>query len=183
WQRLPGHEEIHPETICLAPYPRREEAWEDDAVEAGMEALTQVVTRVRALRTEMGLTAKAKLDLHLQATDEGIGRLLAEQAPLIQSLTRVESIALGAPPEGARRDLVVGVEIGIGVENPGMTADERGKLEKELDKLTTEIGRAAERLANPDFLGKAPAHVVEGGRAKLAERREHRPARQSSRGL
>ena len=70
WQRLPGHEEIHPETICLAPYPRREEAWEDDAVEAGMDALTQVVTRVRALRTEMGLTAKAKLDLHLQAADE-----------------------------------------------------------------------------------------------------------------
>jgi valyl-tRNA synthetase len=193
WQRLPGHEEIHPETICLAPYPRREEAWEDDAVEAGMDALTQIVTRVRALRTEMGLTPKAKLDLHLQAADERVGRLLAEQAPLIQSLTRVESIALGAPPEGTRRDLVAGVEIGIGVEKtgvdktgvekPGMTADERGKLEKELDKLTTEIGRAAERLANPDFLGKAPAHVVEGGKAKLAEMRERQTALRSSLGL
>jgi valyl-tRNA synthetase len=188
WQRLPGHEEIHPETICLAPYPRREEAWEDDAVEAGMDALTQIVTRVRALRTEMGLTPKAKLDLYLQAADERVGRLLAEQAPLIQSLTRVESIALGAPPEGARRDLVAGVEIGIGVdktgvEKPGMTADERGKLEKELDKLSAEIGRAAERLANPDFLSKAPAHVVEGGKAKLAEMRERQTALRSSLGL
>jgi valyl-tRNA synthetase len=75
---------------------------------------------------------------------------------------------------------VAGVEIGIGVEKPGMTADERGKLEKELDKLTTEIDRAAERLANPDFLGKAPAHVVEGGKAKLAEMRERQTALRSS---
>jgi len=27
WQRLPGHEEIHPDTICLAPYPAEEPAW------------------------------------------------------------------------------------------------------------------------------------------------------------
>ena len=59
WQRLPGHEAIHGETICLAPYPRREEAWEDDAVESGMEALIQVVTRVRALRVEMGQIGRA----------------------------------------------------------------------------------------------------------------------------
>jgi valyl-tRNA synthetase len=183
WQRLPGHEAIHPETICLAPYPRREEAWEDDAVEAGTDALTQVVTRVRALRAEMGLTPKAKIDLHLQSGDAGVGRLLAEQAPLIQFLTRVESVAIGPAPEGARRDLVAGVEIGLAVEATEMSADERTKLEKELDKLTTEIGRAAERLANPEFLGKAPAHVVEGGKAKLAEMRERQTTLRSSLGL
>ena len=68
------------------------------------------------------------------------------------------------------------------VEKTEMSADERGKLEKELDKLTTEIGRAAERLSNPDFLGKAPAHVVEGGKAKLAEMREREAALRSSLG-
>jgi valyl-tRNA synthetase len=186
WQRLPGHEAVHPETIVLAPYPRREEAWEDDAVEAGMEALIQVVTRVRALRAEMGLAPKAKLDLHLNAAEPEVGRLLAEQAPLIQFLTRVESVTIGPSPEGARRDLVAGVEIGISLEAleaAQMSAEERGRLEKELDKLTTEIGRAAERLANPEFLGKAPAHVVEGGKAKLAEMRERQTTLRSSLGL
>ncbi|MFL6235858.1 MAG: valine--tRNA ligase [Thermoanaerobaculia bacterium] len=183
WQRLPGHEAVHPETICLAPYPRREEAWEDDAVEAGMDALIQVVTRVRALRAEMGLAPKAKLDLHLNPAEPQVGRLLQEQAPLIQFLTRVETVAFGAAPEGARRDLVAGVEIGVAVEKTAMSAEERGRLEKELDRLTTEIGRAEERLSNPDFLGKAPAHVVEGGRAKLAEMRERQAALRSSLGL
>jgi valyl-tRNA synthetase len=183
WQRLPGHEAIHPETICLAPYPRREEAWEDDAAEAGMEVLTQVVTRVRALRTEMGLPPKAKLDLHINPVDPAVGRVLQEQAPLSRFLARVETVALGPAPEGARRDLVAGVEIGVAVEKTEMSAEERGRLEKELDKLTAEIGRAEERLSNPDFLGKAPAHVVEGGRAKLAEMRERQAALRSSMGL
>jgi valyl-tRNA synthetase len=183
WQRLPGHEAIHPETIVLAPYPRREEGWEDDAVEAGMDALIQVVTRVRALRAEKGIPPKAKLDLHLNAVDPGVGGLLAEQAPLIQFLTRVETVAIGPAPEGARRDLAAGVEIAVAVEKTEMSVEERGRLEKELEKLTTEITRSAERLSNPDFLGKAPAHVVEGGRAKLAEMRERQAAMRSSLGL
>ena len=183
WQRLPGHEAIHPETICLAPYPRREEGWEDAAAEAGMEALTQVVTRVRALRAEMGLSPKAKLDLHINPVDPSVGRLLQEQAPLLRFLARVETVAIGPVPEGTRRDLVAGVEIGVAVEKQEMTVEERGKLEKELEKLTAELSRAEERLSNPDFLGKAPAHVVEGGRARLAEMRERQAALRSSLGL
>ena len=34
WQRLPGREAVHPETIVLAAYPEREPSWEDDGVEA-----------------------------------------------------------------------------------------------------------------------------------------------------
>ena len=186
WQRLPGHEAIHPETICLAPYPARVETWEDPAAEAGMDALIQVVTRGRGLRAEMGLPPKAKLDLHLDAADTSaaiIGRLLAQQAPLIQFLTRVETVVMGAAPEGARRDLVAGIEIGVAVEKQEMSEEEKGRLTKELEKLDADAARAEERLSNPDFLGKAPAHVIEGGRAKLAEMRERQAALRSSLGL
>ena len=183
WQRLPGHEAIHPESICLAPYPAREEGWEDAGIEASMDALIQVVTRVRALRAEMGLAPKARLDLHLQTADAEVGRLLAEQAPLIQSLARVATVTAGPAPAGARRDLVAGVEIAVVVETVERTAEERSRLARELEKLTAEIARAEERLTNADFLAKAPAHVVEGGRARLAEMRERQAALRSSLGL
>jgi valyl-tRNA synthetase len=188
WQRLPGHEAIHPTTICLAPYPQVEPAWSAPEIEAGMDALMAVVTRVRALRTEMGLTPKAKLDLHLAAQDAGVGRLLAEQETLIRFLTRVEQIAWGPAPEGARRDVVAGVEIGVTVEAgvgngaQAMGEDERRRLEKELEKLDTEIGRSEERLSNEQFLSKAPAQVVETGRAKLAEMKERRASLRASLG-
>jgi valyl-tRNA synthetase len=182
WQRLPGHETIHPDTICLAPYPQPEPAWQAPDVEAGMDALIQVVGRVRALRTEMGLPPKAKLDLHLAAQDAGVARLLAEQEPLIRFLTRVESIAWGPAPEGARRDLVAGVEVGVAVEKQEMGEDERRRLEKELEKLETEIGRSDERLSNEQFLAKAPPQVVETGRARLAEMKERRESLRASLG-
>jgi valyl-tRNA synthetase len=183
WQRLPGHEAIHPETICLAPYPRREENWESEEVEAGLDALIQIVTRVRALRAELGLPTKAKADLHLSAADPAVGRLLGEQAPLIRFLTRVESITLGPAPEGAVRDSVAGVEIAVAVERQEMGEEERGRLGKELEKLTAEIDRAEERLSNEQFLSKAPANVVEGGRARLAEMRERQASLKASLGL
>jgi valyl-tRNA synthetase len=184
WQRLPGHAAIHAETICLAPYPQAEPAWDAPEVEAGMDALMQVVNRVRGVRAELGdllkLPAKAKLDLHLAAQDAGVGRFLAGQEALIRFLARVESIAWGPAPEGARRDLVAGVEIGVVPpvqEAPApltMTEDERRRLQKELEKLDTDIGRAEERLGNEQYLAKAPAQVVETGRARLAEMKERR---------
>ncbi len=174
WQRLPGHEAIHPETICFAPYPQREPAWEDDAVEAGMEALIEVVTRVRSLRTDLGLPPKARLDLWLDATDSSVGRLLAEQEPLIRFLARVESLTLGPGPEGARRDVAAGVEIAVAVEEQKLGQEERRRLGKELEELEVAITRSEERLSNEQFLAKAPAHVVETGRARLAEMRERR---------
>jgi valyl-tRNA synthetase len=183
WQRLPGHETIHAETICLAPYPRGEERWEDAEIEAGMEVLIQVVTRARALKAEMGLPPKAGFDLHLEPSNAAVGELLEAQAPLIRSLTRARTVIFGPAPEGARRDLAAGVEIGLAVEKQEMSAEEGGRLAKELEKLTAEIARAEERLANPSFLAKAPPQVVEGGRARLAEMREREAALLSSLGL
>ncbi|HYO16429.1 MAG TPA: valine--tRNA ligase, partial [Thermoanaerobaculia bacterium] len=182
WQRLPGHQAVHPETICLAPYPRREESWESPEVEAGMDALIQAVTRARGLRADLGLSPKTKIDLHLSASDAGVQRLLEEQEPLLRFLTRVESITFGTIPEGAVRDLVAGVEVALVPEAAALGEEERGRLVKELDKLAAEIARAEERLGNEQFLSKAPPHVVEGGRARLAEMREREASLKASLG-
>jgi valyl-tRNA synthetase len=182
WQRLPGHEAIHPETICLAPYPEREPAWEDlgaEGVEAGMEAMIQVVTRVRALRAELNLPPKAGIGLTLLAADAGLAQFLADQEPLLAFLCRADGIATATPREGARRDLVAGVEIGVlasaaGRAPEGLGGAERERLEKERERLDGEIARAEERLGNETFVSKAPAQVVEGNRRKLAELKERR---------
>jgi valyl-tRNA synthetase len=183
WQRLPGHEAIHPETICLAPYPRFEERWIDDAAETGMDALIAVVTRVRALRAESGIAPKAKVDLHLDASDPLIAQFLAEQTPLIAFLTRVEKIETGRGPEGAPRDVVSGVGVALAVEREEMGEDERKRLAKELEKLDGDIARSEQRLSDEQFLAKAPAQVVETGRASLARMKERQAALRSSLGL
>jgi valyl-tRNA synthetase len=44
---------------------------------------------------------------------------------------------------------------------------EIARLEKEIQRLEGEVSRVAAKLDNPQFVGKAPAAVVEKERAKL----------------
>jgi valyl-tRNA synthetase len=46
---------------------------------------------------------------------------------------------------------------------------QRTKLERDLKRVETEIQSLSGRLGNPGFVNKAPADVVEGARATLAE--------------
>jgi len=51
---------------------------------------------------------------------------------------------------------------------------EIARLEKELAHLNKEVERVEKKLANPDYVAKAPAHVVEQERAKGQDYREKR---------
>ena len=46
---------------------------------------------------------------------------------------------------------------------------ERARLAKEIGALTADIERTAKKLANPDFVSRAPEEVVEENRERQAE--------------
>ncbi len=50
----------------------------------------------------------------------------------------------------------------------GLSADDRARREKEVADLGAQIERLETLLANPQFVEKAPAEVVEGNRERLA---------------
>ena len=172
WQRLPGREVVHPETITLAPWPEPVPSWEDAEVERQMTVLMEVVTRVRALRADLEVPPGERIRLHLAAGEPALAAFLAEQAPLVAELCRAEPVSSGPAPEGATRDLVAGVELAVALREREVGAGERERLERELDRLDREIAGAEARLANPQFVARAPAEVVAGNRARLAELRD-----------
>jgi valyl-tRNA synthetase len=174
WQRLPGHEAVHPLSVSLAPYPRAEAAWEDAALEERMAALTGAVTRLRALRAELALPAKAPLTVYLTSDDPALASFLHAQEPLLVALLRPRELRWEAPPEGAARDLVAGVRLGVVASGAALGEAERGRLEAELGKLEGAIAGAEARLADAAFLGKAPPQVVAQQRLRLDEMRQRR---------
>ncbi len=181
WQRLPGHEAVHPETISLAPYPERREDWEDDAVEERVGALMDVITRVRSMAHELGIRPGQGLTVHLHPAADGdrtgMAAFLEEQRPILEFLFPLGdggSLELSPIPDGAGSDLVAGVAIGLVPEAVELGDEERQRLEAELEKLDAEIGRARGRLSNESFLAKAPPEIVEGNRERLAELEQRR---------
>ncbi|HXO19271.1 MAG TPA: valine--tRNA ligase [Thermoanaerobaculia bacterium] len=184
WQRLPGHERIHPQTICLAPYPEREPAWEDAELEESMEIFMEVVTRVRTIRAENGIAPKARVDLLLSTPVEPIRRFLERELGLIQPLCNaVAKIQAqpGASSPGTVQDSVRGVEVAVSAGEMGEAV--RKKLERELAELEQRISRAETRLGDRQFTGNAPPHVVEKSRLDLAQMKDRHVTLRSSLGL
>ncbi len=182
WQRLPGHQRIHPETICLAPYPEREPAWEDAAVEESFEIFQAVVTRVRAMRTENEIAPKARVELTLASPLEDVRVFLEEQIGLLASLCLATVELQSQPPAsspGVIQDVVRGVEIALSAGEVGEAA--KKKQERELQDLEQAIARAEGLLGNEQYLAKAPPQVVEESRARLAQMRDKQASLRASR--
>ena len=62
---------------------------------------------------------------------------------------------------------------GVGINERARRADyfilEAARLGRQVEKLEGEMARIDTKLARPDFLARAPAHVIEGQRTRRAE--------------
>ena len=129
---------------------------------------------VRTLRAELKLPPQARPTLYLESDDSELELHLAEQAPLIVFLARLSGLETGAAPEGAGRDSAAGVRLGLVAEEGDLSVGDRQRVETELADLGAQIERLETLLANPQFVEKAPAKVVEGNRQRLTDlRRRH----------
>ena len=87
-------------------------------------------------------------------------------------LGRLESIAwLGVqdPAPEAATALVGGMKILIPMSSLIDKTAEIARLTKEIAKLCQEAERGVAKLSNANFIGRAPAEVVEKERARVAE--------------
>jgi valyl-tRNA synthetase len=125
------------------------------------------VTALRRYRDEVGAKPSAAVRGHLVA--EGYGGLREQMA----RLARFEWVE-GADSDG---DVVASVPIPGGavqvLPSEAFDAGEaRERIEKKRAGLVQEIERAEKKLANEQFVAKAPAEVVEEERRKLDEYRD-----------
>jgi valyl-tRNA synthetase len=178
WQRLPGHESVHPETICLAPWPEAAPELALSEADAGrVEILRQAVLAVRNDRAEAQLPPKTPAVLYLvarsEAGEEGRGNagFLGSDLglSLLGSLCGVSAVELGAPPTGSGVAHVASLlELTPVFERVAATID-RDRLTGELAEVEANLERVRSRLGNPGFTEKAPPAVIEGARRQLAE--------------
>ncbi|HET8548710.1 MAG TPA: valine--tRNA ligase, partial [Bryobacteraceae bacterium] len=73
----------------------------------------------------------------------------------------------GADPYVRHLRVIQGVDIGVRVQ--AMPEAQRQRLAKEIEQLEKNIANSRRQLADETFLSRAPAHVIEGIRKKLAE--------------
>jgi valyl-tRNA synthetase len=155
--------------LALAAWPTHAR-FSDHTAEAEIGWVIDLVSAIRSLRAEMNLTVATELPLVLvgvaPATDSRAGRW----AEVIKRLARLSSMSVSSTvPQGAVQLVVRGEVVALPLAGVIDFAAEQARLEKELARADADIGRIDAKLANPDFLRRAPEEVVEGEREKREE--------------
>jgi len=78
-------------------------------------------------------------------------------------------LELRSEQDPAVQHLKVTAGVDIGVRMPKMPEAQRQKLGKENEQLEKNIANSQRQLGDETFLSRAPQHVVEGIRKKMAE--------------
>ena len=131
----------------------------------------ELISAIRSLRAEMNLPAGAKLTAYLKGASAQSLQNMQNFRNIICPLARLEK--LEALNSGVTPDMVQSVfrEATILLPLKGVIdfAAERERLQKELDALNKNLEGYARKLANPNFVERAPAAVVEEEKRRQAE--------------
>jgi valyl-tRNA synthetase len=163
------------EMLAMSEWPELDAAVRDPVAEAEIDWLVKLVSEVRSVRNEMRVPASAKIPLVLVGGGEEGHRRLATHQDAIVRLARLETAApADAAPAGAVQipleDAIVALPLADHIDLPA----EKARLAKEVDKIAGDVKRMTAKLANKEFVAKAPEEVVEGQREQLvmAEQRQ-----------
>jgi len=152
------------DSIMLASYPQVDEAQRHPESVARIQLLKELVNACRTLRGEMNLSPAQRVPLVIEGDAATINAL----APYISALGKLSEVsAVPALPEADAPVALVGDMRMMLVVEIDKDA-ERARLAKEIARIQGEIKKAETKLANPSFVDKAPAAVVQQEQARLA---------------
>jgi valyl-tRNA synthetase len=153
----------------IAAYPKHDPSLDDAEAERVIEIVQGIITTVRNLRASRGIPGKEPLRLHVKA-DGTDGATLEATAYLLRDLAKLSEVRFdGTAPESAHRDVVGGVEFALELPKVEVSAEAIAKAQKEIEALEKELAGADGRLANPQFVEKAPPQIIAGAKARRQE--------------
>jgi len=182
WQYLkvawPGGESW-PESIMISPWPEVEASRLDAQAEADMALLMDLIRQIRNARAEFDVTPGRRIAA-IVVTDGKLPMFEAQRG-LLSFLAKVDEQQLTLtrmldekPQKAVSLVSAEGVEAYLPLAGLVDLEQEIERLQKELSETEQEILRAQGMLANEGFVSKAPDHVVQRQRDRLAEQQERK---------
>ncbi|WDR05749.1 valine--tRNA ligase [Devosia rhodophyticola] len=161
WAETGKHGPARDGLLMLQEWPQMD-GLEDAEADDDLNWLLNVISSVRSVRTEMNVPASAKLPLILVGADETTLRRLVASTTLITRLARLEEISPQSEIPSGSAQFVVG-EATWALPLAGfIDLDvEKARLTKDIGKLEGEIAGVDKKLANEQFVAKAPEEVIE----------------------
>ncbi len=157
------------EDVCVSPLPKAG-AFDEAAIER-VEAVKEIVSRVREQRSVKGLKARDTLALNVDGLDSPVEQRKPLQA-MLEKMAYVDFRGSAPLAETEHAVSIIAGKYKYFLALPAGTIDvdaERERIEKELDHQRGFVNGIEKKLGNARFVDNAPANVVEMERKKLAD--------------
>ncbi len=169
WKALPSHQntdiscELFPQKrlLCLKPKEAQQ-----------MIFLQEIISAIRTIRSELTIAPAYKLSVLIIHNNKQQLQIIQEYSHVISTLAQLEYLILETPQEIPRlsaRQIVQGCEVIVYLSGAIDIAIELKRLEKEQNKITKELVLLTQKLANPNFINRAPQELVQKERNRILE--------------
>ncbi len=150
--------------LIRADWPLAEPNYDFKPEQEQMRILMEAVRQVRNIRAEYKLPPQQEIKLMVLSCDQDILTLFSENSLFMKRLARAGEISCHIDRDAIPADAVQiqfpGGEIFIPLRELLDIEVEIERLAAEAGRLQSEIKRAEKKLANTDFVAKAPPHIV-----------------------
>jgi valyl-tRNA synthetase len=156
----------------LRAYPTAAKHAHDDEAVADITWVRQFILGVRQIRGEMDISPGKLLPVILQNASDEDRRRANDHAPLLHRVGRVESVKIldeGEEPPASATALMDDMRLLVPMKGIIDVDAERGRLERQQDKLNADLARNRAKLDNANFVNNAPPNVVTKEKQRSAE--------------
>jgi valyl-tRNA synthetase len=156
--------------LARAAWPMADARAIDEKVEKDFELLAELVRQIRNARSQHDVPPGKKLAAVAEAAGAAAA-LVTANADMLTSQAALTEVEVAPPPVAPPADAAVVAAGGVKLYVLGMIdrAAERDRLTKQAETLRRGVAGIEAKLANQDFLAKAPAAVVQRERERLAQ--------------
>ena len=172
WQSIAPLAGCKDASIMTQAYPTADNTKIDTQAESEIEWVKTFIVEVRKIREEMDIEKSKKIPVLLQGGKSNDQTWAQQHQNTLQRLAKLESITMLAEDDAAPESATALVsEMKILIPLAGLIDKdaELARLNKDIERLTSDCSRVEQKLANKNFTDKAPAEVVAQQRQRLEE--------------
>lgn len=156
----------------IAPWPEYDGRWYDPEADEQLSLLMAIIKAIRNIRGEMNIPPGVRLEAMIKTSNQEKAAIILKYSQYVESLGKLENLKCSPDiirPNTAATAIVRDLEIYIPLEKVLNFKEESERLKKELKKINRDLEFLHKKLANEDFIGKAPADVVKKDKDRSLE--------------
>ncbi|PJA26798.1 MAG: valine--tRNA ligase [candidate division Zixibacteria bacterium CG_4_9_14_3_um_filter_46_8] len=162
-------------SLSVAPWIDVPESFLNKELEEEMSAVQELIGAIRNIRSEMNVPPGKPADVLIKPSDDKIADWIRRSSNYIKLLGKVGGLTIDkstAKPYQSASRVIKGAEIFIPLAGLIDIELERDRLQKEFERVKMLFDKSSKKLENDDFVGKAPADIINKEREKNRDYQE-----------